>query len=260
MPHHTIDKGDLAVAKVIAHLMEHNIRICRPLSEHLPFDFIAVMPDMHTLRRVQVKYRADNGYGAIDVSFRSNYYDSKRIYSKQVNFDHMDTYAVYCPQTDECYYLRVEEIPRGSRAKTLRLQPSRNKQSKGVWLASNFVDPHRIAQCKVYSLPTRRDVSPKDEFALAIITQDLMLQGYSVCASASQYLPFDLVAVLPDMRTMYRIRTGCGGVERCDVADAYALYNEDTGYIHYLAAREIQEHDKYVALYTHLHVKSELSM
>ncbi|MCI0348076.1 MAG: group I intron-associated PD-(D/E)XK endonuclease, partial [Acidobacteriales bacterium] len=77
MAHHTKDKGDLAVAKVIAHLLEHNIRVCRPLSEHLPFDFIAVMPDMCTLRRVQVKYREARD-GAVHVVFRSNYYDSKK--------------------------------------------------------------------------------------------------------------------------------------------------------------------------------------
>jgi hypothetical protein len=58
MRHKTKDKGDLAVAKTIAHLLEYNIRCCLPLSEHLPFDLIAVMADMRTLRRVQVKFRS----------------------------------------------------------------------------------------------------------------------------------------------------------------------------------------------------------
>jgi hypothetical protein len=71
MRHATKDKGDFAVARVIAHLLEHDIRVCLPLSEHLPFDLIAVMPDMRTLRRVQVKYRKENVVGALQVAFRS---------------------------------------------------------------------------------------------------------------------------------------------------------------------------------------------
>jgi hypothetical protein len=55
MRHKTKDKGDLGVAKTIPDLLNHQIRCCVPLSEHLPFDLIAVMPDFATLRRVQVK-------------------------------------------------------------------------------------------------------------------------------------------------------------------------------------------------------------
>lgn len=73
MRHKTKDKGDLAVAKTLAHLLEHDIRCCLPLSEHLPFDLIAVMPDMRTLRRVQVKYRTAEARGVIVLPFRSNY-------------------------------------------------------------------------------------------------------------------------------------------------------------------------------------------
>ncbi len=70
--HKTKDKGDLGVAKTIPHLLEYGIRSCLPLSEHLPFDLIAVMPDFTTLRRVQVKYRTLKN-GMIAISFRSNY-------------------------------------------------------------------------------------------------------------------------------------------------------------------------------------------
>src|SRR5688572_16021202 len=79
--HKTKDKGDLGVAKTIPHLLAHGIHCCVPLSEHLPFDLIAVMPDVTTLRRIQVKYRKIARRGCIELNFRSNYYDAKRIYS-----------------------------------------------------------------------------------------------------------------------------------------------------------------------------------
>lgn len=60
MRHKTKDKGDLAVAKTIAHLLEHNIRCCLPLSEHLPFDLIAVMPDMKSLRRIRAGFQGSH--------------------------------------------------------------------------------------------------------------------------------------------------------------------------------------------------------
>jgi hypothetical protein len=72
MRHITKDKGDLGVAKTIPHLLEYGIRSCVPLSEHLPFDLIAVMPDFMTLRRVQVKYRKIARRGCIELNFRSN--------------------------------------------------------------------------------------------------------------------------------------------------------------------------------------------
>lgn len=46
MRHTTKNKGGLTVAQAVAHLLEHDTRVCTPLSEHLPFDFITIMPDM----------------------------------------------------------------------------------------------------------------------------------------------------------------------------------------------------------------------
>ena len=40
--HRTKDKGDLGVACVITDLMKAGIQVSLPLSEHLPFDLIAI--------------------------------------------------------------------------------------------------------------------------------------------------------------------------------------------------------------------------
>jgi len=205
MSHHTKDKGDLAVAKVIAHLLEHDIRVCLPLSEHLPFDFIAVMPDMKTLKRVQVKYRTMQG-GVVQVNFRSNYYDTKKIYSVRVNLDHLDCYAVYCPDNDERYYLRTDEIPANAIAINLRIVATRSGQQQGVRYAHQFVDPCRMANGdQSICTPSAKTTRLCDELQRARLIDHLMMEGFYVCIPHSYHIPFDLVAVAPDMQTLHPI-------------------------------------------------------
>ena len=57
MRHHTKDKGDEGLGQVIADLMTHGVQVAVPLSEHLPFDLVAI-DEGGAMRRVQVRYRA----------------------------------------------------------------------------------------------------------------------------------------------------------------------------------------------------------
>ncbi|MEO8613028.1 MAG: group I intron-associated PD-(D/E)XK endonuclease [Chloroflexota bacterium] len=223
--HQTKDKGDLGVAKTIPHLLEYGIRSCLPLSEHLPFDLIAVMPDFTTLRRVQVKYRKIARRGCIELNFRSNYYDSNGIYSKPVNMDEIDCYAIYSPETSEIYYLNINEIPQDMVAVTLRIEPTKNGQEKRVWWARDFVDPRRIASSQMIAQPYCRTVSEQDELAIAKASAYLMEQGIQPFIANSQYLPFDLIAVYPDMKTLKRIRIGWEYVYTTPYTDQYAFYD-----------------------------------
>jgi hypothetical protein len=225
MRHKTKDKGDLGVAKTIPHLLAHGIHCCVPLSEHLPFDLIAVMPDFTTLRRVQVKYRKIARRGCIELNFRSNYYDTKRIYSQPVDWNEIDCYAVFSPETGEIYYLNVDEIPHDMVTLTLRIEPTKNGQEKRVWWAKDFSDPCRIAQYTESASALRREVSELDEVAIAKMSAALLEAGIQPCNPLSQYLPFDLIAVHPDMKTMKRIRVGWGSVQATPYADQYGLYD-----------------------------------
>jgi hypothetical protein len=239
MRHKTKDKGDLGVAKTIPHLLDHGICCCLPLSEHLPFDLIAVMPDFVTLRRVQVKYRAAKK-GFIEVPFRSNYYDSKHIYSKRVNFDEIDCYAIYCPDTNATYYLPMVEIPASALKANLRLQPTRNGQLKGIRLANDYAHPNRIAVCEDIALASRREVTEQDEQAVTRVIADLVERGVQPCIAHSQYLPFDLIAVEPDMKTLKRMRVGYKSVEVNPFIDVYAIYDPAANSCHFLDAGAIQ--------------------
>ena len=143
MAHHTKDKGDLAVAMVIADLAKHDILVCLPISEHLPFDLIAVNTD-YRLSKVQVKYKAQKR-GFVSVNLRSSYADRNGSHVKLVDRTSFDAYAIYCPETDKVYYIRNEEIRATARAGfTLRINSAKNNQIQNVNFADNYLGAYRL--------------------------------------------------------------------------------------------------------------------
>ncbi len=144
MRHHTKDKGDLAVGRVIADLLGHGIQVLLPISEHLPFDLVAVSPSSRELSRVQVKYvSAKKGFMLLGL--RSSHADRHGVYNKRISLDEVDAFAVFCPESDTVYYVRRDEIPADLQTRLfLRLKPSRNGQVKRTRPAGNFEGALRI--------------------------------------------------------------------------------------------------------------------
>lgn len=134
MRHHTKDKGDRGTGNVIADLLSKGIQVCLPLSEHLPFDLIAVNND-GTLLRVSVKYREIKN-GCVNVSFRSSYSDSKGVHTKHIDKNLIDLLAIYCPQTNTTYYVNPHKF---DKSVTLRVEESKNNQTKGINLAKDYL-------------------------------------------------------------------------------------------------------------------------
>jgi len=130
--HHTKDKGDLGVAKVHADLVAKGYTVLFPATEHAPFDVVAYKNG--EFHRVQVKYRSARG-GAITVKFRSTWSDRTGTHYTPTDKASIDAVCIYCPDTDECYYLR----PAAFRSSvTLRVAPCRNGQRAGILDASAF--------------------------------------------------------------------------------------------------------------------------
>ena len=130
--HHTKDKGDLGTAKAHADLVEHGFMVLFPATEHSEFDLVAYRDG--SFHRVQVKYRSAHT-GSVSVSFRSVWADRNGTHMKPSDKSQMDVLCIYCPETDECYYLRPEVH---GHSVTLRITPPRNGQGRGVHLASSF--------------------------------------------------------------------------------------------------------------------------
>ena len=140
MRHHTKDKGDSGVGFVIADLLSKNIQVALPVSEHLPFDCIAISED-NRLCRLSVKYRKVDK-GMVSVAFRSIWNDKHGCHIRPQDKKLFDATAIYCPNTKGCYYIRNEEVEGVSFV--LRTEAPHNGQVLGVRMASRYQDPKRL--------------------------------------------------------------------------------------------------------------------
>jgi hypothetical protein len=131
--HHTKDKGDLGVLKAQIDLFEQGFTVCVPLTEHCPFDLAAYRDG--EFRRVQVKYRSMDRFGKVDAKFSTCWADRNGTHTSPVDKDEVDLYCIYCPDTDECYYLRPHDF--GSNV-SLRVRTPKNGQTKRVNFAADF--------------------------------------------------------------------------------------------------------------------------
>ena len=134
--HHTKDSGDLGVLKVQLDLHEKGFVVSVPLTEHAPFDLVAYQGG--ECKTVQVKYRSlRDERGTLTVHFRSSYSDSNGHHTQKVDKGAVDVYGIYCPNTDECYYLSPDEF---GRAVSLRVEPPENNQTANVNSASDYLE------------------------------------------------------------------------------------------------------------------------
>jgi hypothetical protein len=131
--HHTKQKGDLGVLKAQLDLYEQGFTLLNPVTEHAPFDLVAYKDGV--FKRIQVKYKSVDKSGGITVHFRSCWADKNGTHMKQINKNEIDLFCVYCPDTDNCYYFDPSEY---NRSVTLRVEASKNNQSKSVRLAADF--------------------------------------------------------------------------------------------------------------------------
>ena len=131
--HHTKNKGDFGVLKVKLDLYLQGFLILVPETEHAPFDLVIYKDGV--FKSVQVKYRNLNRNGVLQIPFRSSYSTSKGVMTKFVNKTMIDIYAVYCPQTDSCYYFDPKHY---NRCISLRVKTSLNNQQQGIWIADDF--------------------------------------------------------------------------------------------------------------------------
>jgi hypothetical protein len=128
--HHTKQKGDLGVLKAQVDLFEQGFTVLVPLTEHSPFDLVAYRDG--EFRRVQVKYRKLDKSGKMDIKFSTCWTDKHGTHTVPVNKSEVDIYCVFCPDTDECYYLDPARF--GLNA-TLRVSTPKNSQMKKVTFA-----------------------------------------------------------------------------------------------------------------------------
>lgn len=123
------EKGAIGEHRVVADLINKGYRVHKPLSESLPYDLVVSIRGLFF--KIQVKYVTQRR-GFIETSPRS----IKSRKSRIVNVD-FDLLAIFCPDTQECYYVWRNEFEGSIR---LRMKPTKNNQGKGVHLAKDYTD------------------------------------------------------------------------------------------------------------------------
>ena len=131
--HHTKLKGDLGVLKVKLDLFKQGFLILNPETEHAPFDLVIYKNGQ--FKTVQVKYRSLNKRGSLEVVFRSTYCDTKGLVTKVTDKTFINVFAVYCPETDSCYYF---DPARYNKSIRLRVNTPRNQQNDKINFAEDF--------------------------------------------------------------------------------------------------------------------------
>lgn len=104
----THEKGNIGVANVIANLIEQGWQVLTPVSSVSPFDVVAYRDGEFC--RIQVKYSSAKN-GKVVAGCRRQTITPRQI-TRARNFE-MDAVAIYCPDTKNCYYIRVEGHPKG---------------------------------------------------------------------------------------------------------------------------------------------------
>jgi hypothetical protein len=133
MHHHTKNKGDVGVLKAQADLAEQGYMVLLPLTEHSAFDLVIYKKG--AFQRVQVKYRKPDRQGRLFVKFSSIWSDKNGVHVKPIDKGQIDLLCVYCPSTNECYYLNPAKF---KKSVSLRVKASKNGQQRGVHLASDY--------------------------------------------------------------------------------------------------------------------------
>lgn len=141
-------KGDIGVSQVIAHLNKQGIYCSLPISEHLPFDIIAISSN-YELSRLSVKYCTMHQNGSIAIPLKTVSHNAQGYNIKRVNFDNIDAFAVYCPNNDSVYFISVKSIYKNNSEKrhnavfALRIDPVSEKfqgNFKAIRWARDFTD------------------------------------------------------------------------------------------------------------------------
>ncbi|MCW8900004.1 MAG: group I intron-associated PD-(D/E)XK endonuclease [Gammaproteobacteria bacterium] len=133
LKHHTKEKGDLGVLKAQLSLFEQGYLILQPVTEHAPFDLVVYKDN--AFKRVQVKYKTLDKTGAITLHFRSCWTDKNGTHMQAVDKEQIDLYCIYCPNTDECYFLNPKDF---DKSVTLRVEPPKNNQNKHVKFVADY--------------------------------------------------------------------------------------------------------------------------
>lgn len=131
-------KGDLAELKVAADIRSRGHQIALPYGEDWLFDLVVMRHG--ALERVQVKHGRSDGrtleVRALTLTITAGKVQATRKYTAT----DIDWLAVWDSTTDQCAYVPARELGSGMCCITLRLEPARNGQRRGVRMLQDYLE------------------------------------------------------------------------------------------------------------------------
>lgn len=134
----TAQKAEIATAKVQIRAAEKGITLSLPTSDSTRDD--AVIDDGNRLYRVQIKYcdrRSTSTDGALSCDLVSYHRSGKLSHAGYTALE-IDAIIVYLPRIDKLLWFGPE-IFAGKQAIQIRLEPTKNRQSKGCLFGSDYI-------------------------------------------------------------------------------------------------------------------------
>ncbi len=134
--HHTKTKADVGVAQVIADLVSKGLVPCIPLSEHQPYDLVAVAYSGKPYK-LQIKFSSLMKNGCIEVKSKTVWADRNGNHFRKYKSNDFDYYAIYCPDKKVVLYVPNTKICPAY----IRFEKTKNNQSKHVRWADTYLNP-----------------------------------------------------------------------------------------------------------------------
>ena len=126
-------KGSACVGAVIGKLLKSGHVVLLPLGDNERYDLVT--EDNGNFQRIQCKL---GKLIAGAVRFRTCSTNLEKGKWKQVGYKgQIEKFGVYCPDLDSVYLIPVEDVP--DREACLRVEPSGNRQEKGIREASQYL-------------------------------------------------------------------------------------------------------------------------
>jgi hypothetical protein len=122
--------GAVAEAAVRLALLECGLRVLQPIGDDHPYDLVVHAPDDRFLR-IQVKHGRLRGGCVVGNACSTDHGRGRESYVGRA-----DVLAIYAAELKATYMVPVREAPRF--AVSLRVQPARNGQTRGVRQADDF--------------------------------------------------------------------------------------------------------------------------
>ncbi len=138
----TAHRGLVGQTIILAKLVELGKEILLPWGDHRRYDIAyyesSDASDVGKLIRVQCKvgWFYDDGAG-VEFSTMSVLVKPGRSHIRRGYRGEIEYFAVYCPDNGKIYFIPVEDVPDGSKAR-LRLKITKNNQQQGILWAKDY--------------------------------------------------------------------------------------------------------------------------